>query len=74
VLGVLAKDQAVSLKDSGGRYEIVVYADGPGVLPYKVIEVGSDYVVVQDIAEVSEWHIPIYSVKAVNIVRTKGLR
>jgi hypothetical protein len=74
VLGVLSKGQAVNLKDSGGRYEIVVFADGPGVLPYTVIEVGSDYVVVRDIATINELHIPIYSVKAVNVVRTKGLR
>ena len=71
VLSVLSKGQAVSVKDAGGRYEIGVI---PNVetLGYKVIEVGSDYVVVQDISQVTELHIPIYAIKVVSVLKAGG--
>lgn len=72
VLSVLSKGQAVSLKDIGGRYEIGVFAEGPQILGYTVMQVGNDYVVLQDIVKVIELRIPIYSVKAVSILSTKG--
>jgi hypothetical protein len=68
VLSVLSKGQAVSVKDAGGRYEI-------GILPnvetlgYKVVDVGADFVVVEDIAQVTQLRIPIYSIKAVSILK-----
>ena len=71
VLSVLSKGQAVSLKDVGGRYEIGIISN-VGMLGYKVLEVGSDYLVVKDIAEVTELHIPIYSIKAVSILKAGG--
>jgi len=68
VLSVLSKGQAVSITDAGGRYEIGVMPNA-GMLGYKVVTVGSDYVVVQDIAGVTELRIPIYSIKAVSILK-----
>lgn len=65
VLTVLHSGQGVNLKESNGRYEIGVFDKGPEVLGHKVVEVGTDYVVLQDIAGVSEIRIPLYSVKAV---------
>jgi len=62
-LSVLKEGQSVSVKDVGGRYEITVMKDVK--LGQKVIEVGSDYVVVEDAAGVTETRIPIYSIKAV---------
>lgn len=64
VLAVLRPGQAVNLKESNGRYEIGVFDKGPEVLGHKVVEVGPDYVVLQDIAGVSESRIPIFSIKA----------
>ena len=72
VLSVLTKGQAVSVKDVGGRYEIGVFSNGPDMLGYKVVEVGHDYVVVQDISQVTELRIPIYSVKVVSILKAGG--
>lgn len=68
VLTVLAKGQAVSVKDAGGRYEIGVL---PNVEPlgYKVMDVGPDFVVVEDIAQVTQLRIPIYSIKAVSVLK-----
>ena len=71
VLSVLSKGQAVSIKDVGGRYEIGIISNVE-MLGYKVVEVGSDYVVVKDITGVTELHIPIYSVKAVSILKAGG--
>ena len=69
VLSVLSKDQPVNVRDAGGRYEISVLPNGPQILGHKVIEVGQDFVVVQDIVGVTETRIPIWSIKAVTIIR-----
>ena len=68
ILSVLSKGQAVSVKDVSGRYEIGVMPNAE-MLGYKVVVVGSDYVVLQDIAGVTELRIPIYSIKAVSILK-----
>lgn len=62
-LSVLKEGQSVSVKELGGRFEITVLKDVK--LGHKVIEVGSDYVVVEDAAGVTETRIPVYSIKAV---------
>ena len=72
VLSVLYKGLAVSLKQVAGRYEIGVFTKGPDVLGYKVLEVGQDYVVVQDVAGVTELRIPIWSVQAVQVLKVGG--
>jgi hypothetical protein len=64
-LSVLKEGQAVVLKETAGRYEITLMEGG-----HKVIEVGPDYVVVEDLAGVTETRIPIYSIKS--ITRIKG--
>jgi len=65
VLAVLRSGQGVNLKESNGRYEISVFDQGPDALGHKIVEVGPDYVVLQNIAGVSETRIPIFAVKAV---------
>ena len=59
-LSVLKEGQAVVLKEAGGRYEITLMEGG-----HKVIEVGPDYVVVEDLAGVTETRIPIFSIKSI---------
>jgi hypothetical protein len=61
----LKEGQGVVLKEAAGRYEITLMEGG-----HKVIEVGPDYVVVEDIAGVTETRIPAYSIKS--ITRIKG--
>jgi hypothetical protein len=68
ILSVLSKGQSVSLNDIAGRHEITILPNGPKMLGYEVIEVGRDYVVLEDIAHVKEIRIPIYSVKAVVVL------
>jgi hypothetical protein len=40
-------------------------------MSHTVVEVGQDYVVMKDIAEVTETRIPIYAIKAVMLLKTK---
>jgi len=66
-LSVLREGQGVVLKEAAGRYEITLMDGG-----HKVIEVGPDYVVVEDLAGVTETRISVYSIKS--ITRIKGSR
>ena len=62
-LSILKEGQSVSVKEVAGRYEITVMKDVK--LGQKVIEVGSDYVVVKDAAGITEIRIPVYSIKSI---------
>ena len=59
-LSILKEGQAVVLKEAAGRYEITLMEGG-----HKVIEIGPDYIVVEDIAGVTETRIPIFSIKSI---------
>lgn len=69
ILSVLKEGQPVSIKEVSGRYDITTLEGVPVVQGYKVLTIGSDYLVVQDISGINEIHIPVYSIKA--IIRVK---
>jgi hypothetical protein len=70
VLAPLKVGQPVALQDQGGSYEIrLTDVDVP--MGHIVVDVGQDYVVLKDVAEVSETRIPIFAIKAVVLVKTK---
>ena len=54
----------VGLKDRGTTYEITVFDDN---IPqsHKIVEVGEDFIVVEDVAKVRKTTIPVYSVKSI---------
>jgi hypothetical protein len=67
IFAPLEEGQKVVLKEVGDRYQIsVVPGLGTG---HKIVEVGSDYIVLLDPAGVNEVRIPIYSVKSVTVTR-----
>ena len=68
-LAVLKAGQSVSMKDVSGKYEISTVEGVAAVQGHKVVEIGSDFVVVQDIFGVTESRIPVHSIKA--IIRLK---
>jgi hypothetical protein len=71
VFSALKVGQSVSLKDDGSAFTITFFE--PELLQsHKVIEVGNDYVVLRDIAEVTETTVPLYSIKGIVKVRTKA--
>lgn len=63
-VSALKEGQSVVLKESAGRYEITLMEGG-----HKVIEVGPDYVVVEDLAGVTETRIPVYSIKSITRIK-----
>jgi hypothetical protein len=69
VFSGLKVGQPVGLKDHGAAFEISVIDDVPQ--SHKVIEIGDDFVVLEDIAEVTQTTIPVYSVKAIVRIKTK---
>jgi hypothetical protein len=69
-LSVLKKDQQVILKEAAGRYDITLMEGVSVPLTHKVIEVEGDFIMVEDIAEVIQTRIPIYSIKSVASIKT----
>ena len=70
LFGTLRVGQPVNVKDAGPVYEISTF-DNDMPLGYTVVEIDTDYIVLRDIAKVSETRIPIYAVKSVSCIRTK---
>ena len=68
-LSALKEGQPISLREVSGRYEFTTVEGVATVQGHKVIEIGNDFVVVQDIAGVTETRIPVFSIKA--IIRLK---
>lgn len=68
----LKEGQHVSLKEVAGRFEITTVEGVVAVQGHKVMEIGNDYIVVQDVAGVTESRIPVYSVKAIIRLKVPG--
>ena len=66
-LSALKEGQVVSVKEVAGKYEITVMKNAP--VGSKVIEVGTDYVVLEDPAGVMDTRIHVTSIKS--IIRLK---
>lgn len=64
-LAGLKEGQSIILKEVAGRFEISSFDDGPAILSHKVVEVGTDYLTIEDIGSLIETRIPAYSIKAV---------
>jgi hypothetical protein len=69
VLSVLHAGQPVNLADTDGGYKLNLFQGGPEMLGHKVVEVGADFVVIEDIAGVQQTRIPVYSIKSVGITK-----
>ncbi len=69
VLGVLRPGQPVILKESGGRYEVTITQHGLDSIGPKVVEVASEYIVVEDVRKIRETRIPLFSIQAVIVLK-----
>jgi hypothetical protein len=69
VFSALKVGQSVSLKDEGSAFTLTVFEPD---LPqsHKVIEVGDNFIVVRDIAGISDTTIPVFSLKSIVKVGT----
>jgi hypothetical protein len=68
-LSVLKPGQMVALKSAGERYDITTFQNGPGIMSFKVTEVGPDYVVGDDTFGISNLRIPIYAIRSIVSMR-----
>jgi hypothetical protein len=70
VFSSLKVGQQVGLKDNGTAFEISFLSEE---IPqgYTVIEIGDDFVVLEDLAKVTQTTIPVYSLKAIVRLKTK---
>ena len=69
ILGLLKKGQPIAVKDAGINYELTVYDKGPDKLGHTVVAVTAEYVVVRDLAGITDIAIPVWSIKSVATVR-----
>ena len=69
-LAVLKPKQSVLMKEVGGRFTISMMDDMPDTLTHKVVEVGADFVVVEDIVGVQQTRIPVYAITSIVRIKT----
>ncbi len=65
----LKKGQIVTLKDNGHNYSIQVLPNLP--IGHKIVEIGSDYLVIEDAASAFTFYIPVTSIKAISFLNGK---
>ncbi|QDU80467.1 hypothetical protein Pla110_21970 [Polystyrenella longa] len=68
IFSMLTAGQSVDLKNEGAAYTICTY-DGDAPTSHTVLEVGEDYVILRDIAGVTETAVSVYSVKSIEKVK-----
>src|SRR5690606_1412240 len=71
VFSMLKVGQSVSLKDEGSAYTIS-FLDPEVPQSHKIAEIGDDFIVVEDLAGVTETAIPVYAVKSIVRVKTRA--
>lgn len=68
VFSSLRLGQKVNLKEvPGGRFEIQVIKDIPGVS--KITDIGRDYIVIEDALGFTEMRIPVTSISVIRSIR-----
>jgi len=65
----LDKGQKIALKETSHGFEITASDFDIG---YTITEIGSDYIVVEDMAKVTETRIPIYSIRSIKTIKVKA--
>jgi hypothetical protein len=68
-LAGLKEGQSIMLKEIAGRFEISSFDDGQAIISHKVIEVGTDYLTVEDFGGLFVTRIPVFSIKAVVLLK-----
>jgi len=69
-LKVLKVGQTITMKEGFGKYQLTVI-DGMK-LGHKVIEIGVDYIVLEDLSGSLETYIPFSSIQGIVKIRTPG--
>ena len=64
-LSAITEGQAVSVRENAGRFEISMFDDGPAILGHQIVEVGENWLLVEDIAHVTQTRISVYAIKSI---------
>lgn len=72
VFSTLKIGQTVTLKQESSGFMVSYFDDDTVPLTHKVIEIGDDFIVVEDIAATRETTVPIYALRSIEKVKTKG--
>ena len=68
IFSSLRQGQKITLKETReGRFEILVLKDAPGVS--KIVEIGQDYIVVEDTFGFTELRIPVTSISVIRSIK-----
>jgi hypothetical protein len=67
VAAVLSPGIGVTLQEKAHGYEIGVLKGIPGPRSHKVVEVAPEYIVVIDLAGITQTRIPIYALAAITV-------
>ena len=65
VFGPLEKGQRVALKEKANGYQISRLPTAE--LSHRILEIGPDYIVLEDISGITQTRIPVFSVRSVTI-------
>ena len=72
VFSTLKIGQRVTLKHEASGFTVSLFDDEEAPLPHKIIEIGDDFIVVEDVAATRETTVPIYALRSIEKVKTKG--
>jgi len=72
VFSKLKLGQSVTLKQEGSSFTVSFFDDDTVPLTHKVIEIGDDFIVVEDVAATRETTVPIYALRSIEKLKTKG--
>jgi hypothetical protein len=61
--------EPVAVEEKDGRYQLTIFIKGPAVLDHTIVEFGSDYVAMRDLAGITDLVVPIYSIRAIRVMR-----
>jgi tellurite resistance protein len=70
VFSSLKAGQPVTVKDKGQSVEISTM-EGDTLGTHTVVEIGDDYIVLRDVAGVTESRVPIYAIRGIVHIKTK---
>ena len=71
IFSTLAVGQVVTINDKGALIQISTI-EGADAGTHKIVDLAGDYVVMEDIARVSEMRVPLHAIKAILHVRAKA--
>ena len=68
----LKPGELIAVEEKNGRYQLGLFPKTFCPLSHTVVEVGTDFVVVRDLAGITDTIIPMYSISSIKVLRVGG--